>query len=81
MASVNVAGVRSGKAKKPSLVVITVRTKPLPSPVSVTFMPGITEPPESCTVPESPQEVFWARSKADSMTSNNTVRTCISAKP
>jgi hypothetical protein len=60
MLNVNVEGVKSGNEKKPSLVVRTVRTKPLSSAVSVTFTCGITAPAASWTVPESAPEVFWA---------------------
>src|SRR5262249_34436209 len=61
---VNVAGVRSGKEKKPSLVVVALRTNPLPSPVSETRTPAIAAPPGSRTVPESAQAIFWAGSTA-----------------
>src|SRR6266481_4114538 len=67
MDRVNVAGVKSGKEKKPSPVVVAERTKPLSSPVSVTLTAAITAPPESWTVPDSAQEIFWAGSKAGSM--------------
>src|SRR6266704_5446617 len=74
MDRVNVAGVKSGKEKKPSPVVVAERTKPLSSPVSVTLTPAITAPPGSWTVPESPQEIFWAGSKAGSMSTRASFR-------
>jgi hypothetical protein len=36
--------------------------------------PAITAPPESWTVPESAQEIFWAGSKAGSMSSTASFR-------
>src|ERR1035441_9060468 len=64
MAIVKVAGVKSGYEKKPSWLVVTVRTKPFSWPVSVTLAFGITAPAESWTVPASEHEIFWAGSKA-----------------
>jgi hypothetical protein len=55
-------------------VVVALRTKPFPSPVSLTVMPAITAPPESCTVPDSEQETFWAGSMAGSINRNATYR-------
>src|SRR5690348_7573642 len=66
MPRVNVAGVKSRNEKKPSLVVVTARTKPFPSPVSVTFTFGTTAPAASWTTPDSTQEVFWAKSETGS---------------
>src|SRR5579862_932179 len=74
MSSVKVAAVRSGKEKKPSPVVVTVRTNPLPSPVSLTLTPAITAPPVSCTVPERAQEFVWAGSIAGRTNSNAVYR-------
>src|SRR5207248_2542997 len=67
ISSVKVAAVRSGKEKNPSPVVVTVRTKPFPSPVSRTATPAITAPPASWTVPERAQELVWAGSVAGNM--------------